>query len=270
MSHLLVQLSDLHVTAPGVLAYGWVDTAAHLRRAIDAVLHLPQPPVAVTITGDLTDNGRPEEYAHLRELLSPIVCPVYLLPGNHDDRRGLREAFPDHPWMKTEDRDDFIQYAVDLGGLRLLATDTAVSGAPHGALCERRLRRLAEQLDEAPNTPTILALHHPPFRTLIDHMDEIGLLEGAPALATIVARHPQVQRVICGHVHRSIQVQWAGTTGLTAPSTAHQVQLDLDAHAPLAFVMEPPGFLVHAWTEDGTVVTHLVAIGQFDRFDDCE
>jgi 3',5'-cyclic AMP phosphodiesterase CpdA len=243
-----------------------VDTAAHLRRAIDAVVHLPQAPVAVTITGDLTDTGRPEEYAHLRDLLSPIECPVYLLPGNHDERRGLREAFCDHPWMRDEDRGDFIQYAVDLGGLRLVAIDTVVSGASHGALCELRLRRVAEQLDEAPDTPTIVAMHHPPFRTLIDHMDEIGLLEGAPALATIVARHAQVQRVICGHVHRSIQVQWAHTTALTAPSTAHQVHLDLDARAAPAFVMEPPGFLVHAWTEDGTVITHLAPIGQFDRF----
>jgi hypothetical protein len=54
-------------------------------------------------------------------------------------------------------------------------------------------------------------MHHPPFRTMIGHMDEIGLRDPDGALAAVVARHPQVRRVICGHLHRLIQAPWANT-----------------------------------------------------------
>ena len=54
-------------------------------------------------------------------------------------------------------------------------------------------------------------MHHPPFQTLIGHMDKIGLLSGGPELEAIVARHPNVERVICGHLHRAIDVRFGGT-----------------------------------------------------------
>jgi Icc protein len=66
--------------------------------------------------------------------------------------------------------------------------------------------------------PIVIAMHHPPFQTLIGHMDRIGLLEGAEALAEIVAAHPNVERVICGHLHRTIYVALRGTVASTAPA----------------------------------------------------
>ncbi len=263
---LLVQLSDPHIKSPGALAYGRVDTAAYLQDAVNAINALNVPPVAVLITGDLTDFGRPAEYAHLRQLLQPLRCPVYLMPGNHDDRLALRQAFPSEVQALTSETDDmaaFIQYAIDLGGLQLITLDTTVPGAPHGELCPRRLAWLDARLAAAPNMPAVVAMHHPPFITGIAHMDEIGLREGAKELAELVGRHPQVERVVCGHLHRSIQVRWAGTLAMTAPSTAHQVCLDLDSEGPSAFTMEPPGFLVHAWGSLGRVVSHTLQVGRF-------
>ena len=95
MTRLLVQLSDTHIREPGRPAYGRVDTSALLAQAVAAVVALPQPASAVVVTGDLTDFGRAAEYAQLRWLLAPLACPLYLLPGNHDDRDGLRSAFPE-------------------------------------------------------------------------------------------------------------------------------------------------------------------------------
>ncbi|MDE2395213.1 MAG: phosphodiesterase [Burkholderiales bacterium] len=261
MNHSLVQLSDPHIKAPGEIAYGRVDTAAYLREAVAAVGRLRQPPRAVVVTGDLADFGRAAEYEQLRSLLEPLACTVYLMPGNHDDREALRQAFPEHAYLQGGGH--WIQYAVDLGGARLVAADTVVSGQPHGELCAERLQQIDELLAREPRTPTLLALHHPPFETLIGHMDEIGL-RGAEALAEVVRRHPQVERVICGHLHRSIQARWAGTIALTAPSTAHQVALDLTPDADSAFMMEPPGFLVHAWGGGAPLVSHLMPVGSFD------
>lgn len=260
MTTLLAQLSDLHIREPGRLAYGRLDTAPYLRRAVQSILHLKQSPDAVVITGDLSDFGRAAEYDHLAQLLAPLPMPVYLMPGNHDDRDQLRRSFPDHGYLGDE---GFVQYAVKVGALWLLALDTCEPGHSHGTLCERRLAWLEAQLDLHRGEPVMIAMHHPPFATLIGHMDRIGLLEGAAALEALVARHPNVERLICGHLHRAIDVRFGGSIASTAPSPAHQVALDLAPDALSAWVLEPPGFRLHAW-DGGRLVTHLAASGSFE------
>ena len=86
----------------------------------------------------------------------------------------------------------------------------------------------------------------------------------AEALKAIVERHPQVERILCGHLHRPIQVRWAGTLASTSPSPAHQVALDLSADAPSQFVMEPPGYQLHRWHAESGLVSHTAFIGKFD------
>lgn len=261
MTVLIAQLSDLHVREPGRLAYGRLDTAPYLRAAVASILRLKQRPAAVVVTGDLTDFGRDAEYAHLAELLAPLPMPVYLLPGNHDDRGGLRRAFPAHAHLGT---DGYVQYGVDVGELRLVALDSVTAGESGGRLCAERLRWLERELDAHRDRPVVVAVHHPPFRTLIGHMDRIGLVDGADALEALVARHPNVERIVCGHVHRTIHARFGGTIVSTAPGTAHQVCLDLADDAASAWVLEPPGFHVHAWSGPGRLVTHAAASGEFD------
>ena len=260
MTTFLVQLSDLHIREPGRLAYGRLDTAPYLQRAVHSILRLKQQPDAVVITGDLSDFGRAAEYAHLAELLAPLSMPVYLMPGNHDDRDQLRRSFPTHGYLGSE---GFVQYAVKVGSLHLLALDTCVPGHSHGTLCEERLAWLEAQLDQCRGEPVVVAMHHPPFETLIGHMDEIGLLKGSEALEALIARHANVERVICGHLHRAIDVRFGGSIASTTPSPAHQVALDLAPDAPSAWMLEPPGFRVHAWS-GGRLVTHLASSGSFD------
>ncbi len=264
----LVQITDTHIREAGRLAYRRVDTAAWLRITIDSVLALRQRPDAVVVTGDLVDFGRPVEYARLRELLSPLTMPVYVMPGNHDDREQLRGAFSEHRWLapsvRLPDGAAPIQYGVNVGPLHLLTLDTVAPGQSHGELCDVRLDWLEAALAERTGEPVIVAMHHPPFTTLIGHMDKIGLRSGIERLDGILRRHPNVERVICGHLHRSIDVRFGGTIASTCPGPAHQVTLDLDPEAASTFTMEPPGFRVHAWTPETGVVTHLAASGRFE------
>ena len=261
MTTLLLQLSDLHIREPGRLAYGRIETAPYLRQAVATIRRLAQQPDAVVITGDLTDFGRPAEYQHLRELLAPLLMPVYLLPGNHDDRDQLRQSFPDHAYLGIN---GFVQYSVAVGGLQLIALDTVVPRASEGGLCAERLQWLSGQLDAHRDRPVVIAMHHPPFQTLIGHMDAIGLLSGTAELEALVARHPNVERVICGHLHRAIQVRFGGTLAATVPSPAHQVCLDLAPDAASAWTLEPPGFGLHALPESGRLVSHTVASGHYE------
>jgi 3',5'-cyclic AMP phosphodiesterase CpdA len=257
---LIAQISDVHVTAEGTLLYKRIDTAGYLERAVAHILGLETRPDVVIASGDLVDGGKPEEYARLRRLLAPLPMPVYLIPGNHDAREPLRTAFADHAYLPKE---GFLHYAVEHSPLRLIGLDTLVPGKPYGELCAERLGWLSARLEERRDVPTLLFLHHPPFDCGIDAFDRARLNGGDTALADLVRRHGNVERVACGHVHRPIQRRWAGSVASIAPSTAHQATLDLQAGAPLSMMMEPPAIALHYWTGGG-LVTHVSYIGSFD------
>jgi 3',5'-cyclic AMP phosphodiesterase CpdA len=260
-STTIAQITDTHIRELGRLAYGKLDTSVYLAQAVAAIGQLKQRPDAVVVTGDLTDFGRPAEYVHLAQLLAPLSQPVYLLPGNHDDRQELRRSFPGHGYLGTT---GFVQYSVYIGKLRILALDTVEAGESGGRLCERRLEWLRARLHEDARTPTIVAMHHPPFKSLIGHMDRIGLLEGGDRLAALLRDYGNVERVICGHLHRPIFCRFGGTVASTAPSPAHQVCLDLAEDAPSAWALEPPAMHIHAWSATSGLLTHLAPIGVFD------
>lgn len=252
---ILCQISDMHIKRPGERAYQRVDTAAYLRRAVTHLNQLWPRPDAVVMTGDLVDSGDPLEYAHLRALLGDLQIPYYLSAGNHDSRAALRAAFPEHTYLRQNA--EFVQYAVDVGPLRLIALDTQDYPNPGGRLCERRLDWLSGQLGVAADRPVVITMHHPPFPTGIGHMDEIGMTSpDLERLRDIVQQYPNVERILCGHLHRPIHARFAGTIASTCPSPAHQVALDLRPDAPSVFMMEPPSYQLHWWQADTGLVTH--------------
>jgi 3',5'-cyclic AMP phosphodiesterase CpdA len=258
----LAQLSDPHITARGHLLDGTVDTAAMLARAVRAVAELRPAPAAVLITGDLVERGQPAEYDHLRELLEPLAMPVYLMPGNHDDTVALCRSFETHHYLQdglAAASDGRLRYEVQVGPLRLLALDSRVPGIGAGCLSAAQLDWLDTALCARPDTPTLVAVHHPPFDTGIRFMDAMGLIEGREGLAQVLRRHSQVERVLCGHVHRAITSRFGGTLAMTAPSTAHQILLDLREDGLAGCTMEPPGMLLHAW-QAGQLVSHTVSL----------
>jgi 3',5'-cyclic AMP phosphodiesterase CpdA len=257
---LLAQVSDMHIKAGGKLSYRVVDTEASLARCVAQLLKIPQRPDAVLFTGDLTDFGREAEYANLRSLIAPLPMPVFLIAGNHDEPEGLRRAFPGHTYLRQ--RSGHLDYVIDDFPVRIVALDSTVPRKGGGEMRASQLAWLDETLFSAPDKPTIVALHHPPFWCGIGHMDAQALANPR-ALEDVIARHPQVERVISGHVHRAIFTRFGGTIASTCPSPSHQVALDLADNAESRFVMEPPGFQLHLWTEGRGLLTHTAAIGEF-------
>jgi 3',5'-cyclic-AMP phosphodiesterase len=257
---LLAQISDLHVTAAGTRLMERIDTAGYLTRAVAHLNGLSPAPDLVIITGDLVDQGSPAEYENLRAILAGLARPWAVMPGNHDDRDALRRAFADDDRLPREG--EFLHYVVEELPLRLIALDTIVAGETGGDLCPARLDWLAARLEEAPERPTVIAMHHPPFVSGIVGMDAINCAN-SDALGSLVARHPQVERIICGHIHRPICLRWHGTVVTSAPSTAHQVALDLEPDSPVAWIMEPPACHLHYWQPESGLVTHLSYIGDY-------
>lgn len=254
---LAAQITDMHVLEAGALAFGLIDTAARLAACVARLNALEHSPDLVVATGDLVDTGSLAEYRNLREILAPLRMPFYLIPGNHDDRGNLRAVFADHAYLNQDP--EFLHYVIEDYPVRVVAADTVVPGRAGGLMDAARLSWLSTRLAEDRERVTILLMHHPPFETGIVHMDGMRC-EGAEDLAKVIAANPQVERILCGHVHRMIQHRFAGTTAMIAPSTAFQVALDLDPDSPARWTDEPAGFALHHWTPAGGLTSHVCTV----------
>ena len=258
---LICQLTDLHVRPAGKPANRVSETNMFTERAFRAVARLNPSPDVVVITGDLTDCGLDEEYANLNRLLRRFLpMPVFVIPGNHDRRGNFREGLKHLPGVAADPH--YVQYTVDDYPVRLVMLDTLVPGAGHGELGPEQLEFLDRALAAAPDKPTIVGMHHPPFACGIAHMDRINL-RNIPDFAAIIARHPQVERIICGHHHRPIVARLAHAIASIAPSVAHQVEMTLNPHDSGAFNFEPPAFQLHRWTAADGIVSHTVYVEEF-------
>jgi 3',5'-cyclic AMP phosphodiesterase CpdA len=258
---IIAQITDCHITAAKSAIGGYIDTAAYLRRAVEHLDRLDPAPDVVLATGDLVDEGTVEEYERLRDIVVPLRAPLYLIPGNHDNRENLTTVFHDHAYLPPAG--DFIQYVVEDYPVRLIALDTLIDGQATGDMCGERLSWLDERLAEAPERPTLLFMHHPPFLTGMRKMDQSGLTDSKP-LSDVVSRHDHVELIISGHLHRPIVRRFAGTVASVCPSTAHQLALDLGAVEKLSVTKEPPAVGLHLWQQDeSSLVSHISYIGDY-------
>lgn len=260
---LIAQISDLHIKAPGALAYNHVDTAAALKRCIAELNRFAPTPDVVVISGDLCDTPTKDEYDHLKSLLAPLTIPFIGIPGNHDDRAMMRAAFPEFGYTQV---DGALNVKRSVGELDVLLLDSSVPGKPNGELTDATLAWLDAMLSESPARPALVFLHHPPVVTGIRHMD-VQNLSNAGGLAEILCRHENAQLVAAGHVHRAVLTMFAGRAATICPAPNHAVALDLDARFPPSFVVEPPAFQLHVWLPGdgfGRLVTHSVPIGDFE------
>ncbi len=215
---IIVQLTDLHLAAPGAMAHGH-DTAANLRRVAATVRAMDLRPDAILLTGDLSDAGDDASYEHYRDLvakeLEPFGCPVLAVLGNHDDRLAFRRVVlgdttsdPDAPWCQV----------LDLHDVRLVLLDSHHPGHVTGLLGPAQLAWLDGQLAGAGDRPSIIGIHHPAVPRGVPRLDDY-LLADRDAFAEVVARH-RVAAVLCGHSHVATATSWAGTLHAAGPATA--------------------------------------------------
>lgn len=259
----IAQISDLHIKPSGTLAYGKVDTAKALEHCIASLNAFAPAPDFVVISGDLADAPSVAEYDHLKGLLAPLKLPFAGIPGNHDSREMMRAAFPNAAYAF---RSGPLNQKIEVGELDLLLLDSSVPGKPHGELDAPTLQWLDAALASSSGRPALVFLHHPPFVTGIWHMDRQNLHHAAE-LAAIVQRHPRVQLIATGHVHRATLTMFAGRPCTICPVANHAVDLDLDELRRPSFRIEPPAFHLHTWFAGegfGSLVTHHVPIGSFD------
>lgn len=257
---IIAQISDLHLRTDGRLLKGKIDSVAALE---DAIAHLnarsPRPDL-VLATGDLVNKAHVQDYQIMRREFDRIEMPVYVIPGNHDDRDMMRENFADLGYLPEEG--PFLHYVLEDHPVRLIGLDTKREDHDGGEMCEERLQWLDMQLSAAPDKPTLIFMHHPPFKSGIEFMDKQGFIN-ADKMEALVRGHSQVQGVVCGHMHRTMSVSWGGTLACVSSSLSFQMNLDLMPGNPSSFMLEPAACPMYLWDEDHGLVAHTSLIGDY-------
>ncbi len=135
---LLAHISDTHFRSRGEKLYGFIDVNAANADVVSQLNALRERPDAVVVSGDIVNCGRPEEYQVARQILGSLNYPLYLIPGNHDDKAHFLEHL--HPLCPQLGNDpQNMRYAVDDFATRLLFIDSSHAGTSKGWLTDETI-----------------------------------------------------------------------------------------------------------------------------------
>ena len=262
--HAIAHLSDPHLVGGGRLHYGVIDNLAHLRAALDRLAAVRPVPRALVFTGDLADQGEPEAYALLREVVEPAAAAmgaiVVWTMGNHDERAAYAEG------LFGSDDASFQDRVHEIDGLRIVALDTSVPGYHHGALRPEQLAWLADVLSTPAEHGTLLAMHHPPLPLPMLRAAELIELHDQQSLADVIVG-TDVRGILAGHLHLSTWSTFAGvpvsvasaSCYTTDPAPVDRFVSGVDGARAFTMVHTYDDRLVHTLVplESGAEVSHI-------------
>ena len=198
---IIAQISDSHLT---------LDAPDSDRRLRDFTLTItdintldPAPDVIVH-TGDIVHNGHQDEYAQAVATLSKACSPVYVLAGNKDNRGNLHAAFSANGYLSPDS--EFIDYAIDVFPVKLIALDTLSSESNKGDFSPEQAGRLIDLIDAGPEKPIAVFTHHPPFEVTVGpDRFHFETPETMSRLQNALQHSGRVIAVFSGHVHRAAE-----------------------------------------------------------------
>jgi len=154
-------------------------------------------PDGVVICGDVARlDGKEADYRELRALLEPVaaVAPVYIAPGNHDDRASLSKVLPERPGQPAP-VDGRLVTVIEHEALRAVVLDSLLYVNQVAGLLGRAQRDwLSGFLPQVADRPAVLFVHHPPT-------DADGDLLDGDRLLALVEANRHVKALFHGHAH---------------------------------------------------------------------
>ncbi|WP_030421414.1 metallophosphoesterase [Streptomyces sp. NRRL F-5065] len=243
MTLLLAQISDLHLD-------GSERATRRAERVMNHLRALPRRPDAVLVTGDIADHGEEAEYEEAARLLK-APFPVYLCPGNHDERSAYRTVLLSEP-----PGDGPVNRAHHVPGAVILMCDSTVPGRDEGRLAPETLDWIDATLSGlAEGTPALLAFHHPPV-TVHHPLPDTWPLQETGDLAALLDAHPRVVALLTGHAHTAAASAFAGRPVIVSPAVTWTLRLPWEGDEP-ADRDRPPGLAYHVLDDDHRLTTHF-------------
>lgn len=210
-----LHLTDLHVSAPDLDDPTLEsDTTARLSRMVDLIGAMDPAPAFVVASGDLTNHGQVESYAHLKALLAPLRMPVFPALGNHDRVAGFRAVFSDYPGGPQ----DTLDHDAVLAGVHLITLDTGREGHIGGMVSAAQADFLSAAMARHSELPKILVLHHAPMPGAdaagdIRDWRMLGAADTRRLSGALAGRKPAA--ILSGHIHIDRLNLWQGIPVLT-------------------------------------------------------
>ncbi|HYG33307.1 MAG TPA: metallophosphoesterase [Clostridia bacterium] len=193
-------LSDTHVAADAKLVSRGINMSEHFAAVARELLRLPKRPAGVLLSGDNAYNtGETGDYARLAGLLKPIregEMPVHVALGNHDHRERFWEAFQEQGAAKRPVNDHHVALLRGKTVNWFILDSLETTNVSPGMLGPEQLTWLEKTLDENPDRPAFVLIHHNPGV----NGGNVGLKDTFPLLGIIRPRK-QVKAYIYGHTH---------------------------------------------------------------------
>ncbi|MDQ6960312.1 MAG: 3',5'-cyclic-AMP phosphodiesterase [Mariprofundaceae bacterium] len=244
----IIQITDSHLFADPQGMLKGVNTLNSLSAVVrDCRRRYPAPDL-VLVTGDASHDGSAASYQQCRGILAGLAAPVMFLPGNHDDVPVMRQEFPNGRISHERCR--------QIKGWNIMVLNTAMHGEEGGFLAVDELVFLDEMLQNWPDCPTLIALHHPPVAVSSRWLDAIGLAN-AEEFFDVLDRYSQVQGIIFGHIHQAFGMQRKGVHLIGAPSTCIQFMPNEDN---FALDHQKPGYRHLTLYANGQIETNVIRI----------
>ncbi|KID54858.1 3',5'-cyclic-nucleotide phosphodiesterase [Pseudoalteromonas luteoviolacea] len=228
----LAHITDTHLFEQSNGEYFSVNTAEHFTRVL-ADLAL-QNLDAVIFGGDLTQDHTFASYQLFARLIdeSALTCPVFWLPGNHDDIGYLNEISQGQIISAKK-----ISFA--LGQVLLLDSK---GPTPSGWVSEAHLEEVTGQCV----VPSLVFCHHNPL-AIQGYLDK-HMLENGPQLLNRLVDSQNVIALFHGHVHNEYVFRFRELPVYATPATSIQFKKftnDWQQENPGA------GYRIINWSEGG-------------------
>jgi 3',5'-cyclic-AMP phosphodiesterase len=228
----IIQLTDCHLfTDPKTVLRGIVTWPRFQRVLEDIQREFPDVDLLI-MTGDTAHDEQLATYESVREALGSWCDRLRIIPGNHDERAALTNVFR----SACSSEGDRVVFELNRKGWQVIGLDSQIPGEVPGSLEHHQLDWLDSLLARTRELPTLLLVHHPPIQVNSLWLDRLRLRD-ADELATIVAAHPQVRLIGCGHVHQEAWGSLAGAAVMTTPAVgppfrARTAELEIESRPP--------------------------------------
>jgi 3',5'-cyclic AMP phosphodiesterase CpdA len=209
-----LQISDSHVGFDKPANPRAIDT---LKEAIDRIKAMPQKPLFMLHTGDITHLSKPAEFDNAAQLIGSAGLQVHYVPGEHDIvDEGTGKAYLERYGQNTKGAG---WYSFDQGGVHFigLVNVANLKAGGLGSLGHDQLEWLEDDVKGLSASTPIVVFAHIPLWSVYPSWGW-GTDDAAVALGYL-KRFGSVT-VLNGHIHQLMQKVEGNVTFHTARSTA--------------------------------------------------
>ena len=188
-----------------------------------------QQPDVVLLTGDCSQDGSVESYQRLHRQFQQFACPVYAIPGNHDQFDNYQTHLLGGNIQQT--------VVLPLNDWQIVFLDSVIPGETAGHLKKDQFDLLQKSLEQG--LKTIVVMHHHPY-PVSGFMDRY-IIDNHQKFVDAVENEPLIKAVLFGHIHSDFHQHINHIDFYGCPSSS--VQFDLSA--PLdsdGICIQQPGF----------------------------